>query len=137
MLALMLNQIIENEHHHFDGKFSPSFLVLMVKFPSSVALHLYLYPEVLSGMVIMKFANNQPHLFTKNHGSEISFMIGFMQVFTAVFCEMVNCYLLSFQQSVEMAIIHFVALEVILEVPKMYFEALADNALKEVLHYHP
>ena len=44
--------------------------------------------------------------------------------------------MLTNQQTVEFAIIHFVALEVIMEFPKMYYEALADNALKKVCH-HP
>jgi hypothetical protein len=49
----------------------------LVKFPCALALHLYLYPEVENGMVIMKFTNNNPELFY-GYGSEISFTLGFL-----------------------------------------------------------
>jgi hypothetical protein len=34
-------------------------IVLLVKFPCAIALHLFLYPQVETAMGIMKFANNQ------------------------------------------------------------------------------
>ena len=68
MLSCMLHSIITNEHEEFGPTFSKSFTVLLVKFPCAVALHLCLYPEVMSGMTIMKFSNNQPELF-ENNGS--------------------------------------------------------------------
>ena len=133
----MLHSLITNEGGEFGHTFSTDYTVLHVKFPCAVALHLCLYPEVMSGMTIMKFSNNQPELF-ENNGSQIAFFIGFMQYLTAVFCECINLYMLTYQHSVEHCLIHFVALEVIMELPKMYFEALADSAIKEVVHhYHP
>ena len=36
-----------------------------------------------------------------------------------------------------MCIIHFVAMEVIVELTKLYLEALKDNHLEEVFHKHP
>ena len=42
----------------FHTVFAHSDWVLYVKLPCSMALHLYLYPEVKKGMKIMKFANN-------------------------------------------------------------------------------
>ena len=97
-----------------------------------MALHLCLYPQVETGMIIMKFANNQPHSFEK-HGSEISFMIGFTTFVIALYCEALNIYMLTFQLLVSEAIIYFVSLHVVMELPKMYFDALTDNPLKEIL----
>lgn len=57
--------------------FASSYTVFIVKFPSAVCLHFVLYPEVMQGMNIMKYANNQAHLFV-NNGSEYSFIIGLM-----------------------------------------------------------
>jgi hypothetical protein len=57
-------------------------------------------------------------------------------VFTSLFAEGINLFLLTYQHTVEHCIIHFVALEVIMEVSNMYFEALMNNKLKEVLHSH-
>merc|ERR1711865_953004 len=49
-----------------------------------MALHFVLYPEVANGMSLMKFANNQQHLFV-DYGSEISWILGFSQMFSALF----------------------------------------------------
>ena len=125
MLSCMLWSMIDNVNGEYSQHFTAQFIVLLVKYPCTVALHLFLFPEVQTGMKIMRFANNQPHLFTGT-GAEISFAIGFMQVVTSVYCEGINLYLLTFQHTVEHCIIHFVALEVIMEIPKLYFEALTD-----------
>jgi predicted nucleic acid-binding Zn ribbon protein len=45
--------------------------------------------------------------------------------------------MLTYQHTVSHCIVHFVALEVIMDVSNMYFEALKGNLLKEVLHHSP
>lgn len=60
----------------FQPNIAHSFAVFFVKFPCAMALHFVLYPEVANGMSLMKFANNQPHLFV-DYGSEISWILGF------------------------------------------------------------
>ena len=135
MLTCMLYSLVFNQDGESSLHFAKDFSVLLVKLPCAIALHLCLYPEVMEGMVIMKYANNQPCAFVKA-GSEISFMIGLLQFLIACYCEGINVYMLSNQHSVEHCIIHFVALEVIMELPKMYFEALSDNYLRKVCHIH-
>ena len=44
--------------------------------------------------------------------------------------------MLAYQQTITHSLIHFVALEVIIEFPKLYFEALVNGHLKQLLH-HP
>lgn len=73
MLFCMLLAIIYTDS--YENHFVDSREVLAVKFPCTIALHLYLYPEVTKGMQIMKFANNQHKLFY-DYGSNISFLIG-------------------------------------------------------------
>lgn len=73
----------------------------------------------------------------EEHTSELAFIIGFNQVILALFCEAVNVYMLTFQHTVEHCIIHFVALEVIMEVTKMYFEAIDEQKLKSLVHHPP
>lgn len=136
MLTCMLIAILQNEQGKYTNEFSHSFAVFYIKFPCCIALHLSLYPEVAKGMEIMKFTNQQCDLFEGN-GSQIGFMLGFIQVASAIFCEIVNIYLLTYQHTVEHCIIHFVALEVIMEISKMYLESLQGNALKAVLHHPP
>ena len=61
MLVCMLYTIANGEDEtsaYTKRYFAPNFSVLLVKFPSALALHLLLHPEVTQGMVIMKFANN-------------------------------------------------------------------------------
>ena len=57
MLACAFLSILQNVSGEYSA-FEDSFAVMLVKFPCSVALHLVLYPEVLVGMEMMKFANN-------------------------------------------------------------------------------
>jgi hypothetical protein len=91
MLGCMVYQIItSNEKLSFPHEFS----VFYVKFPCAIALHFCLYPEVAKGMELMKFSNNHPELFVEC-GSEISFMIAFIQVFTALCAEGINITLLT------------------------------------------
>lgn len=48
----------EHEHKEYDPNYALSFPVWFVKFPCCLALHFVLYPEVATGMSIMKFSNN-------------------------------------------------------------------------------
>lgn len=60
MLLGMWYQIVlgrEGEAHG-GGKTHDSLIIMIVKFPCAIALHLFMYPEVRKGMGIMKFANN-------------------------------------------------------------------------------
>jgi hypothetical protein len=59
MLSCMLYSMLyneENEENHWS--FARSYPVFIVKFPSAICLHFVLYPEVMQGMNIMKYANN-------------------------------------------------------------------------------
>ena len=58
-------------------------------------------------------------------------------MFNALFCQVLCIILLANQQSVYYCIHYFVALEVIMEVTKLYFESLIDNKLRTVVHHPP
>ena len=116
--------------------FNDNFKVFFVKFPCAIALHFCLYPEVAKGMNMMKFANNQYDQFVEN-GDKVAYFLGFVQVFTGLLAEYINIILLSHQQTVEYCIIHFVALEVIMEVTNLYFESLLNLKFKSIMHHPP
>jgi len=85
----------------------------------------------------MKFANNSPDSFV-TYGSYVAYLLGFITMITAVVAETVNIYLLSNQHLISHCIIHFVALEVITEVSKIYFEGQeGTNKLVVLMHHHP
>jgi len=84
----------------------------------------------------MKFANNHPELFV-SCGSEISYGIACIQVFCALLAESINIILLTSQHTVDHCIIHFVALEVIMEVSSLYYESLLHNKLTKIVHHPP
>lgn len=132
MLFCMLYELLQEEAATFPGSFS----VFYVKLPCAIALHLCLYPEVAKGMELMKLANMYSGYFV-DYGSEISFIVGFIQVFTALLTEYINIKLLTAQHTVEHCIIHFVALEVIMEVSSLYYESLMHNKLKKIVHHTP
>ena len=51
--------IYQHDKAHGGGyPFARDYTVFIVKFPSAVCLHFVLYPEVMQGMNIMKYANN-------------------------------------------------------------------------------
>lgn len=56
MITCIFADIVRTEAYTLS--FMPDFIVFYVKFPCTIALHLYLFPEVNKGMTIMKFANN-------------------------------------------------------------------------------
>ena len=76
MLLCMCYGIYINENND-AYEFSHTFTVFFVKVPCTIALHLLLYPEVVVGMNIMKFANQNHEKFVEN-GSEIAFVLGFL-----------------------------------------------------------
>jgi hypothetical protein len=47
-----------------------------------------------------------------------------MQFFTSIFAEVINIWMLGHQKTIENCIIHFVALEVVINIPKKYFELM-------------
>ena len=135
MLSCMAYQLLFMEDADYY-KFHDNYVLYIVKCPCVIVLHICLYPECLGGMGIMKFANNHPNRFIAN-GSELAFLIGFGQCFTGIYCEMINCLILSFQSEIETCIVHFIALHVIMEIPNFYFESMGDNPLKKILHHPP
>ena len=136
MLSCILIAMIINEGGEYGFSESHNFALFFIKFPCALALHLMLYPEVARGMIIMKYANNEPDKFVEG-GSETAFLIGMTQCLLAISAEFVNITLLSFQHTIYHAIQHFVALEVIVEVCTMYFESQMDNKLKPIMHHPP
>jgi hypothetical protein len=132
----MLYAIMINEAGEYTPNIAHNFAVWFVKFPCTLALHFVLCPEVTAGMNLMKFCNNQPQMFVP-YGSEVGYFLGLNQVFSALFCEGICIYMLAYQHTVSHCIIHFVALEVIMEVSNLYFESLTQNPLKAVMHHAP
>lgn len=132
MLVMIIWAIAIDEGGDYTACINTEFPLFFVKWPCAVALHFAMYPQVLKGMKIMKFANNQPDLFIEG-GSQRSFVIGFIQVFAAVTCEAINIMMLAFQHAVSDCIIFFVALKVIMLIGAMYMESLMDNPLQKVL----
>ena len=78
----------------------------------------------------MKYSNQQQGEFSGN-GSMISFFIGLLNFFTIIYAEMINCWLLSFQSNIVNCIKHFIALAVINDIPKLYYDSLSDNFVKD------
>lgn len=57
MLYCIYHALAVNENNFYTRQVSHSFELHLVKFPTLVALHLLLSPEVGNGMKIMKYAN--------------------------------------------------------------------------------
>ena len=132
MLVGMAIKIFENEQDQYSISYANTFVLFCVRFISAIALHCVIFPEVRKGMVIMKYVNNHPESF---RSSNIPFFIGLMQVWTAIFAEIVNIYFLTHQPIVEDCIIYFIAFNVVIELPSLYFEAIHfDNPMLEVFH---
>ena len=61
MLLAQLAEVWFNPEIAVVDKFS----VFIVKIPCALTLHFVLYPEIIKGMNLMKFANNEIHLFVE------------------------------------------------------------------------
>jgi hypothetical protein len=134
MLGASLYGIITNEGGFYTPFIPETHALWFVKFPCAIALHFCLTPQISCGLAIMKFANNQCDQFVPN-GSEISFMLGLIQVFTGILCTACNIVELSYQNNIQYCIVYFVALHVVMEVKNLYFESLKTNKLKEIMHH--
>jgi hypothetical protein len=87
-----------------------------------------LYPEIANTMQLMKYICNHWDDFRQ---PGIPFFIAHTSHMINLVAEFLNMYMLVYQHTVEHCIIHFVALEVIVEIPHMYMGSLIDDKLKQ------
>jgi hypothetical protein len=130
-LLLQLHSDAAEKHFHADN-----FNLFLVKFPCCIALHFVLCPEVAKGMELMKFANNHPDEFVQ-YGSEISYLIGLAQALIAAAAEVICVLLLVNQAAVDECIVYFLALKVLIEVSKFYFESLLHVKFVKLVGHAP
>ena len=107
---------------------STEHVLLLVKVICSAALHLMLYPEIAQSMQIMKYITNHPENFQHQY---IVFSIALTAHLINILAEILNIYMLIYQYKVDYCIIHFVALEIIVEIPGIYMSSLIDDKLKD------
>jgi len=115
---------IANQHIDYDLYVNPYYSLILVKFVSSCALHMMLYPFVGRSMSLMKYVLNHYDDFTH---PDIAMLIPFIDLNLNIAAEFLNLFMLLYQHTVEHAIIHFVALEIIVEIPHRYMDSLLDD----------
>ena len=120
--------LVSEHDSEYDLYVNSRFSVLFAKFLASGALHMMLYPHIEKSLKWMKFVINHSEELTNPN---LCFVICLMTHFTNIGAELINIYMLAFQHSVEHCIIHFVALEVIVEIPHIFMHSLIDDKLKE------
>jgi len=121
---------IYNNHVDYKVYIASYYGLLLIKFISSVALHFMLYPEVGRSMQLIKYVVNHPDEFTHPY---IVLCVTFTAHTINVIAEILNLFMLLYQHTVAHAIIHFVALEIIVEIPHIYMGSLLDDKLKDRL----
>lgn len=72
----------------------------------------------------MKYILNHEEHFTNPNAA---FLIALTAHHINLFAEFLNFYMLLFQHNVEHCIIHFVALEIIVEIPHIYNHSLVND----------
>ena len=100
--------------------------LLLVKVICTAALHLMLFPEIAQSMTVMKYIINHQSEFTCPN---VAFSIIFVAFFINILAELMNIYMLLYQYKVDYCIIHFVALEIIVEIPGIFMSSLIDDKL--------
>ena len=121
---------IRSQHVDYNLYISAYVSLLLIKFIASIGLHFMLYPEVGRTMMLMKYVVNHPDQFT--HPKIVQLVI-FCAHNVNIAAEVLNLFMLLYQHTVEHAIIHFVALEIIVEIPHIYMGSLLDDHLKDRL----
>ena len=124
---------ITKEHLAYKLYVNQYISLILVKFVSSCALHMMLYPFVGRSMAVMKYVLNHPKEFTHPN---LAMAVTFSDLNLNILAEFLNLYMLLYQHTVEHAIIHFVALEIIVEIPHRYMDSLLDDQLKDKLFAH-
>lgn len=119
---------IKNNHVDYKLYIASDLSLLLIKFVASVALHFMLYPEVGRTMVLLKYTNNHPEYFTH---PRIVFMVAATAHNLNFAAEILNLFMLLYQHTVMHCIIHFVAFEIIVEIPHIYMGSLLDDKLKD------
>ena len=130
MCALMISNIVTDGEGLYDYTLTVTtfYSVVLAKFVCSGALHLMLYPEIANTMTLMKYLNN--HIEDFKHPNLVFFIAHTSHIINLV-AESLNIYMLVYQHTVEHCIIHFVALEIIVEIPHIYMGSLIDDKMKE------
>jgi len=118
---------IVNSHENYKIHATEFYTLVLAKFFACCALHLMLYPEVARSMMYMKYVSNHTDNFTHPN---VAFLVATSAQSINVLAEAINLYMLLYQHSVEHTIIHFVALEIIVEIPHFYANALISDQLK-------
>jgi hypothetical protein len=119
----MMGAIMGN-HQDYGLYVNYYYSLLVVKFISSCALHMMLYPFVGRSMMMMKYVLNHYDDFTHPN---IALLVPFLDLNLNITAELLNLFMLLYQHTVEHAIIHFVALEIIVEIPHIYMHSLLDD----------
>ena len=124
MIGTILVALFDDQ---YDLHPNTEFSIVLAKFICSCALHLFLCPHVERSMTFMKFVNNHSEQFTNEF---IAYSVAFISFWINIMAEVINLYLLTYQHNVEHCIIHFVALEVIVEIPHILMGSLTNDKLK-------
>jgi hypothetical protein len=124
LIACMTFDIFRGSKDDYKLSKLDYYSILLCKFFSSCALHFMLYPEVAHTMTLMKYVINHPHLFTNPN---IALMVPMISTIVNVLAEFINLFMLLNQHSIEHTIIHFVALEILVEIPHIYMGSLIDD----------
>ena len=77
--------------------------------------------------MMMKYVLNHYEDFTH---PKIALLVPFIDLNLNIIAEFLNLFMLLYQHTIEHAIIHFVALEIIVEIPHIYIHSLMDDQLK-------
>lgn len=125
--------MVSNESNAYALTANNYFGLILVKFVSSMALHMMLFPFVNRSLTMMKYALNHEKEFTH---PVLATLVPFVDLNINIIAEVLNLYMLLYQHTVEHAIIHFVALEIIVEIPHRYVDGLIDDKLKDLVFPH-
>jgi hypothetical protein len=120
----------QKEEYFYTTKFP----IMIVRFPCAVAIAMELHPKVKEGMDIMKFANNQTELFSQR-GSRIAFFLGITNVIVVTSLFVLNIIKLADFDSVEQCVKDYITFKMAIEIPSMFYNALADKAIKKVFEF--
>ena len=134
LLVIALCLQIYSEVGNFIPADDQTFQLFLAKFLTTCALHLNIYPEFSSGMGIMKYVNNHPHLFDMDM---LAYSLGSTQFVFAIIYEICNITVLFSRITVYFTIGSYITLEILFLMQKMYFNKniMMDrsNYLKDVL----
>lgn len=138
VLGLIVNQMVTDPDFKLLEK--TDFIVIVPRLISTILMHMIVEPETRSGLALMKYAVNHPHMFRnaidkngKLRPTKVlpAFVLGFTQCVISILVEYIIVIFLSSMTNLMMIFMKFAALTQVIKIDDIMGGALYQTKMKK------